>query len=134
MTSFSEAPLRAAMWLGFLACALAALGIVYAIIMRLFTTLWVTGWTALFIAVLFVGGVQLLSLGIIGEYVGRIYGETKRRPLYLVQERLGFAAPTAANDGFARAPREPDRVIPLFREPEVPRAAREREPRSETRA
>jgi dolichol-phosphate mannosyltransferase len=50
----------------------------------------VTGWTLLFIAVLFLGGVQLVFLGVIGEYLGRVYGEVKRRPLYLVKERLGF--------------------------------------------
>jgi dolichol-phosphate mannosyltransferase len=50
----------------------------------------VTGWTALIIAVLFLGGVQLIALGIIGEYVGRVYGEAKLRPLYLVADRLGF--------------------------------------------
>jgi hypothetical protein len=58
--------------------------------MRLFTDNFVPGWTALMIAVLFIGGVQLIALGIMGEYVGRIYGEAKRRPLYLLRERLGF--------------------------------------------
>lgn len=53
---------------------------------------WVPGWTLLFIAVLFLGGVQLLALGVIGEYLGRVYWEVKRRPLYLVKERLGFDA------------------------------------------
>jgi len=48
------------------------------------------GWASLFVAVLFMGGVQLVSLGIIGEYLGRIYTEVKRRPLYVVEERLGF--------------------------------------------
>jgi dolichol-phosphate mannosyltransferase len=48
------------------------------------------GWTLLFIGMLFLGGVQLLFLGVMGEYLGRIYGEVKRRPLYLVKERLGF--------------------------------------------
>jgi dolichol-phosphate mannosyltransferase len=66
------------------------LGIVYALTLRLFTDVWVTGWTLLFIGMLFLGGVQLLFLGIIGEYLGRVYGEVKRRPLYLVKERLGF--------------------------------------------
>jgi polyisoprenyl-phosphate glycosyltransferase len=50
----------------------------------------VPGWTLLFIACSFVGGIQLVSLGVLGEYVGRIYGECKRRPLYVVRERLGF--------------------------------------------
>jgi dolichol-phosphate mannosyltransferase len=90
IASFSVAPLKLATWMGFVTSGLALVGIVYALILRLFTNIWVTGWTGLFIVVLFMGGVQLLSLGIIGEYVGRIYGETKRRPLYLVQERLGF--------------------------------------------
>lgn len=90
IASFSVAPLKLATWMGFATSGLALVGIIYALVLRLFTNMWVTGWTALFIVVLFMGGVQLLSLGIIGEYVGRIYGETKRRPLYLVQDRLGF--------------------------------------------
>ena len=90
VTSFSVAPLHAATWIGFASSALALIGVVYALILRLFTNNWVTGWTALFIAVLFVGGTQLLALGVIGEYIGRIYAESKRRPLYLVEERLGF--------------------------------------------
>jgi hypothetical protein len=68
------------------------LGIVYALVLRFFTDVWVTGWTLLFIAMLFFGGVQLLFLGIMGEYLGRIYGEVKQRPLYIVTEQLGFAA------------------------------------------
>jgi dolichol-phosphate mannosyltransferase len=86
--SFSTAPLKIATWAGFLASGLSVLGIIYALALRLFTDIWVPGWTALFISVLFLGGLQLISLGIIGEYVGRIYGETKRRPLYLVQDHL----------------------------------------------
>ena len=88
--SFSISPLRLATWTGFAASALAILGIVYALIEHFFGTGLVKGWTSSFIAVLFIGGVQLICLGIIGEYVGRIYGESKRRPLYFVRERLGF--------------------------------------------
>lgn len=90
VTSFSIVPLRLATWAGITASGVAMLGILYAFIVRLFTRNWVQGWAALFIAVLFIGGIQLLCLGIIGEYVGRIYGESKRRPLYLVAGWLGF--------------------------------------------
>jgi dolichol-phosphate mannosyltransferase len=90
IASFSVAPLTVATWVGFAASGLSLLGILYALSLRLFTRIWVPGWTAIFIAILFIGGVQLISLGIIGEYIGRIYGESKRRPLYLLEERLGF--------------------------------------------
>ncbi len=90
--SFSFTPLRLAVWTGFIAIAVAFAGIVYAVLLRFFfdESHWVRGWASLFVAVLFMGGVQLISLGIIGEYVGRIYGEVKQRPLYFVRERLGF--------------------------------------------
>lgn len=91
--SFSTVPLRLATGAGFVASGLAMAGVVYALGVRLFTGAWVPGWTALFIAVLFLGGVQLLSLGLFGEYVARIHSEVKRRPLYLVKERLGFPVP-----------------------------------------
>jgi polyisoprenyl-phosphate glycosyltransferase len=94
ITSFSALPLKMATWLGFFASAVAIVLILYAIWVHFFTNQWVTGWTSLFIAVLFVGGVQLICLGIVGEYVGRIYAETKQRPLYLVQELLGFETST----------------------------------------
>lgn len=88
--SFSSVPLRFVTWMGLTMSMAAMLGVAYALALRLFTNIWVEGWTLLFIAVLIIGGVQLLSLGIIGEYIGRIYGEVKQRPLYLVNERLGF--------------------------------------------
>lgn len=86
--SFSSKPLRVAMMLGVLSSLLACLGILYAIYMRIFTATWVEGWTALMIAVLFIGGIQLIALGVIGEYLARVYTESKSRPLYVVNDRL----------------------------------------------
>jgi glycosyltransferase involved in cell wall biosynthesis len=89
--SFSILPLRLATWTGFAASALAILGIIIVLLDKyLAVPGMVKGWSSTVIAVLFIGGVQLICLGIIGEYVGRIYGETKRRPLYVVRERMGF--------------------------------------------
>ncbi|MGV8937591.1 MAG: glycosyltransferase family 2 protein [Allorhizobium sp.] len=88
--SFSTKPLRISVTFGMVAVAFALAGIGYSIFLRIFTSLWVEGWTAIMIAVLFMGGVQLISLGIIGEYIGRIYTEAKGRPLYVVQEHVGF--------------------------------------------
>ncbi len=87
--SFSTKPLQMSITLGLVAATLAMSGIVYALFLRVFTNIWVEGWTALMIAVLFIGGVQLICVGILGEYVGRIYNEVKRRPLYVVQEHVG---------------------------------------------
>ena len=93
IVSFSILPLRLATWIGFLASGLSILGIVVVLLERYVGVLGlVKGWSSTVIAVLFIGGVQLVCLGIIGEYVGRIYGETKRRPLYVVRERMGFDA------------------------------------------
>lgn len=88
--SFSTKPLQLSVATGMTCAFIALLGILYALIMRIFTNIWVEGWTALMIAVLFIGGVQLISVGILGEYVGRIYNEIKSRPLYVVQEYYGF--------------------------------------------
>jgi glycosyltransferase involved in cell wall biosynthesis len=90
IVSFSAVPLRVATLMGFVASALAMLLSIYAFLNRLLTANWVTGWTTLVIGVLFMGGVQLICFGILGEYVGRIYAESKRRPLYIVEERLGM--------------------------------------------
>lgn len=90
IVSFSTVPLRISVGLGIFCAVLAMLGILYSLCIRLFTSTWVEGWTALMIAVLFIGGIQLISLGILGEYVGRIYNEIKSRPLYVAQEYLGF--------------------------------------------
>ena len=88
--SFSFVPLRLAIWFGLLVAGLAAVGVVLAIVQRIVADVWVSGTTALFVALLFMGGVQLVVIGVFGEYIGRIYREVKQRPLYLVKERLGF--------------------------------------------
>jgi polyisoprenyl-phosphate glycosyltransferase len=88
--SFSTKPLQLSVAMGMISAVVALVGIAYALALRLFTNIWVEGWTALMIAVLFIGGVQLISIGILGEYIGRIYNEIKQRPLYVVEEYLGF--------------------------------------------
>jgi dolichol-phosphate mannosyltransferase len=93
--SFSLVPLKLAIWTGFLSIWIAVAGIIVAIVDRLLDKNLTRGWASLFVAVLFMGGVQLVSLGILGEYLGRIYTEVKHRPLYVVQERLGFPADSA---------------------------------------
>ena len=88
--SFSTKPLQMSVGLGMLSAIVSLVGILYALGLRLYTNIWVEGWTALMIAVLFLGGVQLICLGILGEYIGKIYNEVKQRPLYVVQEYSGF--------------------------------------------
>jgi glycosyltransferase involved in cell wall biosynthesis len=90
LLSFSLVPLQLASYLGFLISSIGFFYIVYAIGLKLFTDRVVLGWTSVMVAVLFLGGVQLVSLGIIGEYIGRIYEEVKQRPLYVVDEAKGF--------------------------------------------
>jgi polyisoprenyl-phosphate glycosyltransferase len=89
--SFSILPLRLATWTGFAASGLALFGVAVILLERFLDMPGlVKGWSSAVVAQLFIGGVQLICLGIIGEYVGRIYGESKRRPLYIVRERIGF--------------------------------------------
>ncbi|MFI5179778.1 MAG: glycosyltransferase family 2 protein [Thermoanaerobaculia bacterium] len=88
LTSFSHVPLQLATWLGFLVSAFSFLYIVVVLILKI-RGVNVTGWTTLMFFILFLGGVQLIVVGVLGEYVGRIYEEVKRRPLYLVAEIVG---------------------------------------------
>jgi dolichol-phosphate mannosyltransferase len=97
IVSFSILPLRLATWVGFAASGVALLGILITVVERLMGVEGlVKGWASILVAILFIGGVQLICMGIIGEYVGRIYGESKRRPLYVVRERMGFQARSLA--------------------------------------
>jgi glycosyltransferase involved in cell wall biosynthesis len=92
ITSFSHAPLRLATLLGFAFSALAFIGIPLTVVAR-YTNQFVPGVPSTILIVLLLGGIQLITVGIIGEYVGRIYDEVKRRPLYVVRERINIAAP-----------------------------------------
>jgi glycosyltransferase involved in cell wall biosynthesis len=92
ITGFSTAPLRVATYLG-LGTALVSFAYGVWVVVR--TLLWgdpVQGWPTMMVVVLFLGGVQLMALGVIGEYLGRLYLESKQRPLYLVQEWLPGSA------------------------------------------
>lgn len=86
ITSFTTAPLRVASVLGITTSFIAFIYILYLLIRPLFGVSTGDGYSSLMAAILFFGGVQLLSLGIIGEYIGRIFNETKQRPLYLVDK------------------------------------------------
>jgi glycosyltransferase involved in cell wall biosynthesis len=99
--SFSTKPLQMSVGLGMLCAFLALAGVLYSLVVRLFTNNWVVGWATVIIAVLFIGGVQLICVGILGEYIGRIYSEVKNRPLYVVQEYLGF---DQASPAMSRSP------------------------------
>ena len=84
ITSFSTAPLRLATYLGLLTAAVAFLYALWVIVKALFWGDPVAGWPTMMAVILFLGGVQLIALGMIGEYLGRLYDEAKQRPLYLV--------------------------------------------------
>lgn len=86
ITSFTTAPLRFASILGMVISFAAFIYIIYLVVRPLFGVPTGDGYSSLMAAILFLGGVQLLSLGVIGEYIGRIFNETKQRPLYLVEE------------------------------------------------
>jgi dolichol-phosphate mannosyltransferase len=88
IVSFSVVPLRLVTALGFLSAGAAFLGIVYTLWVRLLTHSWVRGWAISFVGMLFMAGVQMLCLGILGEYIGRIYTESKQRPLFIRHEIL----------------------------------------------
>jgi dolichol-phosphate mannosyltransferase len=86
VTSFSYFPLQVATYIGFVAAGVAILAIPVVVYMRITGSQAFYGQATTLISVLFLGGVQLISLGILGEYIGRLYDEAKGRPLYIVRE------------------------------------------------
>lgn len=120
--SFSTSPLRLATRLGFLISGFAFLGTLFTLAQRIFAGWFaslgwgpVPGFATIVIAILFLGGVQLICLGIIGEYIGRIYDEVKGRPLWVVRETLGLEVPAPPRAGRRAleglAPKDEDYVV-----------------------
>ena len=95
ITSFSAVPMQLAAWLGFVLVGFCLAVFAWVLYSRFFTDHTPQGWTSLLAVGLLLGGVQLLSLGIIGQNIARIFEETKQRPLYLVSEERN-----APGDGF----------------------------------
>ena len=93
ITSFSNLPLQFATVFGFFILLFAGIDGALILIRTLFYGYHVTDYTFLLIVILFLGGIQLLTIGVLGEYIGRIYNEVKRRPLYIVSESIGFENP-----------------------------------------
>jgi glycosyltransferase involved in cell wall biosynthesis len=104
VTSFSAIPLRLAGLLGVGVSTLGFLYLTYALAMRFFSDSTVSGWTSVTAAVLVLGGVQLICLGIFGQYLGRMYEDIKGRPLFLVDEDTRDPGPESALPYFQRAP------------------------------
>lgn len=86
ITAFSDLPLKIVTWFGFLVSFIAFLVILFAFYSRFILKDYVQGWTSLMISVLFIGGIQMIAIGIIGEYLSRMNTDLRQRPLYIVRE------------------------------------------------
>ena len=87
LTNFSRRPLRLATFLGFFFSIISFIGIIYVLYVRLFTLTWVPGWAAILLVILLSSGIQMICIGILGEYIGNIFFESKNRPLYVLSSR-----------------------------------------------
>ncbi|HEY8946526.1 MAG TPA: glycosyltransferase family 2 protein [Polyangiaceae bacterium] len=105
ITSFSIVPLRFATWLGVFAGVMAGVAALWVMYARLFMHDTVQGWTTIMIAVALGSSAQLIMIGVLGEYIGRIYEEIKRRPLYVVSELVNFEATTESQRASAGSAR-----------------------------
>lgn len=90
ITSFSNKPLKLAIYTGMALSALSFIYLLVVVIQKLFTYTTIIGWASIIAVNLFFNGIILMFLGIIGEYIGRIYEEAKNRPLYVIREKIGF--------------------------------------------
>jgi dolichol-phosphate mannosyltransferase len=90
LISFSNAPLRLAIYVGLAVAVISFIGGLYVIYEKLFTDKAIAGWASTIVAITFIGSMVLLTLGVIGEYIGRIYDEVKQRPIYIVKDKIGL--------------------------------------------
>lgn len=92
IASFSVKPLRLSIYLGFIASALSILVIAFKSVQHFIFHQgdWLPGWASLFFSIVFLGGIQLITIGIIGEYVGKIYKEVQKRPQFLIKEKINL--------------------------------------------
>jgi len=102
LLTFSSVPIKISSAIGLLISVVAFLGFIFTLFQKILTYYFpenpiavLPGLSTVVLSILFLGGVQLLSIGILGEYIGRIYNEVKQRPLFLVKETIGFDAPVA---------------------------------------
>ena len=107
VSSFSNFPLQLASYLGFLTTLVAFLGLPLVVVAR-YVGIFERGVPTVLFAILFLGGIQLMTLGVIGEYVGRIYDEAKRRPLYIVRSRVETPPDDGRDPAGAGAPHRVD--------------------------
>lgn len=92
--SFSLIPLRLVVYIGLIISFISFLMGLFLIYLKIFTSLPILGWTSTMVTILFLGGIQLICIGIIGEYIGRVYEETKHRPLYVTKKLAGLTENT----------------------------------------
>jgi len=104
-TSFSTLPLRVSTFVGFLVTLFGVEEVLRVLLANIFHWYTVRGWSSLMVAVCIIGGTQLMTIGILGEYVGKIYEQAKERPLYLVARtvNVGPAKPESANEPLSRS-------------------------------
>ncbi len=92
ITSFSIKPLKILALIGFITAFVGFSGITYAICLRIFfpNQYWVTGWATIFVSIMFFGGLQIFSIGILGEYLGKIFKEVQNRPQFILKEKVNL--------------------------------------------
>lgn len=102
ITSLSVTPIRFVTLAGFVLFVISVLAALYAVVQKLAGNT-VSGWASLMLSIWFVGGIQLISLGLIGEYIGKIYKEVKHRPLYIIETDIAAAAESGNGNGNGKA-------------------------------